>query len=119
MFGAAYFILPRVTGHEWRSPLLVKAHFGATVLGILLLVVSLAAGGWSQGHMLNNAAVVFRDITNAMLPWFALRTAGLAVLFAGHLAFFVNFFFISCPINSKKTAVAQFNVPPALEGVKP
>ncbi|MDQ5978854.1 MAG: cytochrome c oxidase cbb3-type subunit, partial [Verrucomicrobiota bacterium] len=31
MFGAAYFFLPRLTGKEWRSSALIKAHFGATV----------------------------------------------------------------------------------------
>lgn len=119
MFGAAYFILPRLTEREWRSPLLVKAHIGATVLGGLLLTAGLAYAGWHQGHLLNNATVEFGDVTKAMLPWFAFRTAGLALLFAGHVAFFINFFFLACPINSKNTAIATFRAPPALEVVKP
>jgi len=48
MFGAAYFILPRLTEREWRSPALVKAHFGATVVGVLLLTVGLAYGAGSR-----------------------------------------------------------------------
>lgn len=114
MFGAAYFFLPRLTGKEWRSPLLVKAHFGATALGVLLMIAGLAWAGWSQGHMLNDAAVTFADITKAMTPWFALRSAALALLLAGHVAFLINFIWIACPVNSQGTAAAVFRVPPQL-----
>ena len=45
MFGAAYFMLPRLTGREWRSPALIKVHFGATALGVLLMIVGLTYAG--------------------------------------------------------------------------
>ena len=118
MFGAAYFILPRLTEREWRSPLLVKAHLGATLLGVTLLVVGLAWAGWHQGEMLNNPATAFADITKATSFWHAFRTAILGLLFVGHVAFAINFFFLACPINSQRTAVAQFRNPPPLEVLK-
>lgn len=34
MFGAVYFMLPRLTGREWRFTGLIKLHFGTTVLEI-------------------------------------------------------------------------------------
>ena len=118
MFGAAYFILPRLTEREWRSPALVRTHFGATVLGVLLLTAGLAYAGWNQGHLLNNPAVAFTDITKAMLPWLAFRSVLLGLLLVGHVAFLINFVWIACPFSSQGTAPAQFRNPPDLEVVK-
>ena len=115
MFGAAYFMLPRLTGREWRSPALVKAHLGATVLGTGLLTVGLAVAGWQQGHMLNDAAVPFGDITKALTFWFTFRTVALMLLLVGHVAFLLNFYWIACPFASKRTAGARFRSPPDLD----
>lgn len=114
MFGAAYFILPRLTGKEWRSGALIKVHAGATTLGVILMVVGLAYAGWHQGNLLNEPTVPFRDVTNAMTFWFAYRTGVLGLLLVGHVAFLLNFIWISCPINSQGTAAASFRTPPAL-----
>lgn len=114
IFGAAYFFLPRLTGKEWRSSALVGAHFGATVLGVILLLVGYGAGGWQQGALLNDAAVGFADITAALSGWHLLNTVGLGVLLVGHLAFLINFFWIACPCGSRCTADVTIPVPPAL-----
>ncbi len=114
VFGAAYFFLPRLTGKEWRSPALIKAHFGATVVGVILLVIGYGAGGWQQGGLLNSASVGFADITAALSGWHMLNTVGLGILLVGHLAFLINFVWIACPINSQGTANVSIPVPPAL-----
>jgi len=114
MFGAAYFILPRLTGREWRSSALVKAHFGSAALGVILLTVGLAYGGYVQGQMLADAKVPFGEITQALTFWFAFRSVGLLVLLIGHVAFLINFAWIACPICSNETETAQFRTPPAL-----
>ena len=111
MFGAAYFILPRLTERDWRSPALVKAHVGATIIGILLLTVGLAAGGWQQGHLLNDATVPFIEITKALSFWLTLRSVGLMLLLVGHLAFLINFVWIACPICSRFTTSGQISHP--------
>lgn len=114
MFGAAYFIVPRLMGRAWRSGALVRAHFGASALGLLLLTGTLFAAGWSQGTMLNNPAVPFAEITKSLLPWLTARSVGLMLLAIGHLAFFVNFFWTICPICSAHEPEAQFRTPPDL-----
>lgn len=114
MFGAAYFMLPRLTGKEWRSTALVRLHFGATALGGLLMVAGMTYAGWHQGHLLNDAAVSFAGITNAMSFWFAFRTVVLGLLLLGHVAFLINFVWIACPINSQGTAAAKINPPPEM-----
>lgn len=118
MFGAAYFYLPRVTGKAWRSPALIKIHYGATALGVLALVVGLFWAGWHQGRLLNDAGVQFSDITRALAPWLKFHTVMLVVLLVGHAAFLLNFIWIACPFNSRATAVAAINNPPAMEVVE-
>ena len=55
MFGAAYYILPRVAGMESMCPRRVKIHFWFSMIGALLLAVAAGAiGGIDQGLKLNN-----------------------------------------------------------------
>jgi cytochrome c oxidase cbb3-type subunit I len=115
MFGAAYFMLPRLTGREWRSPALIRIHFWATAAGVLLMVVGLACAGWIQGRLLNDAAVPFADLTRAMSGWFAFRTAVLGLLLVGHLAFFLNFLGMACLFNFAQVPDARFRTPPELK----
>ncbi len=114
MFGAAYFIVPRLTGRAWRSGALVRAHYGATALGLVVLTVTLFVGGWEQGKLLNNQAVPFADITKTMMPWFTARSVGLMLLAVGHLAFLVNFLWSVCPFCSADEASAEIRTPPAM-----
>lgn len=114
MFGAAYFILPRITGREWRSPALIKAHFGATVLGVVLLTVGLAYAGWQQGHLLNDAGVPFSELTAMLTSWHTFHSVVLGVLLVGHIAFLINFAWIACPLSSPDDVPALIKNPPAL-----
>jgi cytochrome c oxidase cbb3-type subunit 1 len=114
MFGAAYFILPRLTEREWLSPALVKAHFGATVLGVVVLTAGLAYAGWKQGVMLNNKDVPFAAITQMLAGWHAFQSVLLGLLLLGHLAFAINFAWIACPVRLPGMAPAEFRNPPPL-----
>lgn len=114
MFGAAYFLLPRLTGREWRWGGLIKLHFGATALGALLMIVGLAYAGWHQGHLLNDAGVPFAEVTKSMSFWHAFRTGVLGLLFLGHAAFFINFLAMASPLDSEGSTPAAIRTPPAL-----
>ncbi len=115
MFGAAYFMLPRLTEREWRSSAMVKTHLGATVIGVVLLTAGLALGGWQQGRLLNNPEMTWGGLTQALTPWLIARTVGLGLLFVGHVAFLLNFIWLACPCCSQRTAPAQFQNPADLE----
>jgi len=114
MFGAAYFYLPRLTGKVWRSSILNTLHFGATLLGVVLLAIGLAGTGCKQGHLLADASVPFAKITDGLAAWHTFNSVALGLLLLGNVAFFINFLWISCPINSRSTANAEIPVPPAL-----
>lgn len=49
MFGAAYFIVPRVTRREWISRRLIKLHFLFSVYGIVTVALVAIFGGLQQG----------------------------------------------------------------------
>jgi len=90
MFGAMYYILPRITQREWPSNGLISLHFWGVALGIVLYVVPMSIMGFIQGTMLNDAAVRFLDVVQFTLPWLKLRTLAGLLLAVGHAAFVVN-----------------------------
>ena len=50
MFGAIYYILPRLMGCEWRSGKWIRFHFWFSAYGTGAMVLSLVAGGLFQGQ---------------------------------------------------------------------
>jgi cytochrome c oxidase cbb3-type subunit 1 len=49
MFGAIYFIVPRVTRREWLSRRLIKWHFFPSVYGVAIIALIAIFGGIQQG----------------------------------------------------------------------
>ncbi len=90
MFGAIYYILPRVTGIEWPSAKSVRAHFWFEVGGIIFMAVPLAVGGVLQGLKLNDSQVAFVDVTKATLLFLRVSTTGELLIAVGHLLFAMN-----------------------------
>ena len=58
-FGAMYYIVPRVVGHEWPSEKLVRWHFNTVLAGIAIYVISLTWAGVAQGLALLDARLPF------------------------------------------------------------
>lgn len=117
MFGAMYYIVPRLTGREWASSRLIKFHFWSTALGILAMFLILTFGGMIQGFEMNQAAkplgqlihdrglqaglgeffhgfkakqdvpVSFLAIVGDSIPWLLARSISGVLLFLGHLVF--------------------------------
>lgn len=92
VFGASYFILPRLTGALWPSAKLVHVHFWATALGFLAAVVAWLVGGWQNGQLLANPAVAYADILRTESSWFLVLKISAVLLLVGHVAFALNAF---------------------------
>lgn len=92
VFGASYFILPRLTGTLWPSAKLVHAHFWATALGFIAALVAWLVGGWQNGQLLANPAVAYVDVLRAESSWFFVLTISAVLLLVGHVAFALNAF---------------------------
>ncbi len=94
MFGAVYFMMPRLLQREWPSALLIRTHFWACAIGISVMIVALSVGGWIQGMQMNDPAIAFIDIVKNTVPWLKARTISGLMLTVGHTAFAVNFFWM-------------------------
>lgn len=91
LFGAMYYMMPRLTGKEWPSRWLIRIHFWGCALGVLHYWIILSIGGIKQGLWLLDESVPFMDIVKRMLPYLEQRSWAGAAMTAGHVAFAVSF----------------------------
>ena len=112
IYGAVYFLAPRLTGRAWPSGALIRAHYAAAVLGTVVLVVALLGAGWVQGHDLNDAAIPFAKIAGYLRPWLLAATAGQALLLLGNLLLATHLLWL---VAAKSAAPAAFSPAPAME----
>lgn len=91
MFGAMYYIVPRLVGWEWPSANLIRWHFWLAAIGILLMVGSLTIGGIIQGFALNDVKVAFLTSVELAAPFRWVRAVSGLILTAAHLVFAVLF----------------------------
>ena len=99
MFGAIYYIVPRIIQVEWPSARLIRLHFWASAIGIMLYVVPLTIGGTLQGVAMINPDVPFLDpnkysVVTMTLPYLKVRSVSGFVILIGHLAFATSFIWI-------------------------
>jgi cytochrome c oxidase cbb3-type subunit 1 len=92
IFGAAYFVLPRLTGSLWPSAKLVHAHFWAAALGAVASIVALLVGGWESGKQLADASVSLQQVAKAGSSWNLALVVSAVLLLVGHVAFALNAF---------------------------
>jgi cytochrome c oxidase cbb3-type subunit 1 len=90
LFGAIYYLLPRVAEIESPFPGLIRVHLWFAVSGILLVILPLAAGGLLQGIKLNNPEIAFTDVSKASLHFLRISTLGDLLIGFGHVIFLMN-----------------------------
>jgi cytochrome c oxidase cbb3-type subunit 1 len=94
LFGAMYYMMPRLTGKEWPSRWLIRIHFWGCALGVLHYWIILSIGGIKQGLMMLDPAVPFIDIVKSMLPYLEQRSWAGAAMTTGHIAFAISFLWL-------------------------
>ena len=95
MFGAIYFIVPRITGCEWISGGRIRFHFWGSAYACITLAVVLLAGGFSHGAGTENWDTDMQDanvfsagyLVGRILAWVFLAAAN--AVFLHHLALMV------------------------------
>lgn len=95
LFGAIYYIMPRVTRREWPSPGLIRWHFWLVLIGIAAYVIVLTIAGTFQGLALLDPATPFQVSTERSLWGLWARSAAGLLLTAGHICFAANFFLMT------------------------
>lgn len=87
MFGALYYIMPRLTRWEWASARLIRVHFWGTAGGMAIYWIGLTWGGVLQGAAMNDPKVPFLDIVKMMIPYLWSRSLAGVLMTTGHVAF--------------------------------
>ncbi len=85
LFGACYYILPRITLREWHSKKLIKWHFWLTAIGIIIYAGALQGIGLFQGFAMNDPDVPFTDTVTMTIPYLIARSVSGILMGAGHL----------------------------------
>jgi cytochrome c oxidase cbb3-type subunit I len=115
-FGAIYYMVPRLTGRPWASAALVVGHRLVVTFGIVVLVVTLAVAGGTQGVDLLNAKTTFSDVFEHVRLSLLIASGAQLVLLGANLLLLVNFLQTACPRARTETSTgAPFREPAALE----
>ena len=91
MFGAIYYVMPRVLAWEWPYPKLISWHFWLVLIGFAVYAIGLSIGGWLQGLYMLDVSRPFMDSVNVTIPYLQSRTVGGALMTLGHLVFAFHF----------------------------
>jgi cytochrome c oxidase cbb3-type subunit 1 len=91
MFGAMYYIVPRLVGREWRYSSLIKLHFWSSVYGIALMTLMLLTGGLVQGFNMDNPTLPFTESTQSVLPYLRGRSLAGVLMTVAHFTFAYHF----------------------------
>ena len=109
MFGAMYYIVPRLVGREWRSASLIKLHFWASAYGVALMVLLLFVGGVVQGRDMNNTVLPFSESTQSILPYLRGRSLSGLLLTVAHLIFAYHFLLMVFGLGRQATLPTFLN----------
>lgn len=91
MFGAIYYITPRLVGCEWLSSSLIKVHFLGSAYGGGLAVVPLLLSGIAAGAQALDPDSQFAQIVTNGVAYLPGRMVGLFFVTIGHTAFGLHF----------------------------
>ena len=103
MFGAIYFVLPRVLDREWPYPRLVSLHFWLAAAGFGIYFVFLTIGGVLQGIDMLDPARPFLDSVVVLTPYLLARTFGGALMAAGHIVLGYHVFVMALSLAQKRS----------------
>jgi cytochrome c oxidase cbb3-type subunit 1 len=106
MFGAVYFVMPRVMAWEWPYPKLIATHFWLVVLGFSIYFVGLTIGGWLQGLAMLDAAKPFMDSVLVTMPYLRARSLGGSIMTLGHIVFAFHFLAMALRYGPRRTGAA-------------
>ena len=89
MFGATYFIVPRVTGRDWLSPRLIEMHLLFSLYGLLTVLLVTLVGGVQQGLSQEDWKLPWIGVVSVANPY------AVATTFGWCLILFSNVFFLA------------------------
>jgi len=101
MFGAIYFILPRLTGCEWLSPGMIRVHFWANIYGGSPIGVFLVIGGLFQANALNEWSNGFGALSDMLSGAYIGVTLGWVFVLLANIVFFFHFLLMALRLGRR------------------
>lgn len=90
MFGAVYFIVPRVTRREWLSRRLITTHFFFSVYGIVTVTLLALFGGLMQGIGQEDWQQSWAAAAERAYPYAVLTTVSWCCILVSNVFFFLH-----------------------------
>jgi len=109
MFGAIYFVMPRVMSWEWPYPKLIALHFWLVVGGFAIYFVGLTIGGLLQGFDMLDPSKPFIESVRVTIPYLEARSVGGAIMTLGHLVFAFHFVAMALRYGPSRIGPALFH----------
>ncbi len=91
MYGAIYFIVPRVTNREWISVALIRQHFWLSIYGVLVIaLVYTVAGGFMHGYIIEKPHEAGSAAYTRLYPYAIALTTGFIFLLISTFFFCIH-----------------------------
>ncbi len=91
MFGAIYYILPRLVGCEWLSSSMITLHFYGSAYGGGMMIAMLLFGGIASGLSFVDPQATFAQIIQIGFVYLPGRSLAWFLISVGHLIFALHF----------------------------
>lgn len=90
MFGAIYFIVPRITCREWVSSRLINMHFFFSAYGIVAIAFGALFGGFIQGSAQEAWLQPWESVIEVVRPYAVASSFAWCVILFSNIFFFIH-----------------------------
>lgn len=95
MFGAIYFIVPRVTNREWISTGFIRQHFWLSLYGVVFITLFCGIlGAFMHGYSLETLSVPGESAQDRLLAYTVGTTVGWVFIALANVFFCLHLFFM-------------------------
>ena len=108
LFGAIYYMMPRVLNWEWPFPRLISLQFWLAAIGILVYFIPLTYGGWLQGLAMLDENRSFIESMLITLPYLKWRSFGGALMVTSQVIFVAHFVLMALRFGPMRAGAALF-----------
>ncbi|HEX3799405.1 MAG TPA: cbb3-type cytochrome c oxidase subunit I [Verrucomicrobiae bacterium] len=106
MFGAMFYIVPRLVQAEFSKPGMICGQFAIAGLGVIIYSVLLAIGGVVQGFALNDSTKAFPDVTQSTLLFLRGSTLGELLMILANLMILLSVVSLLVSVGRKVATTA-------------
>jgi cytochrome c oxidase cbb3-type subunit 1 len=110
LFGAIYFIMPRLSGCEWLSSTLVSVHFLGGAYGACMGGAMMLLSGLASGSILNEADSTFSQVIETGSAYYWGNTISYGILWVAYSAFALHFLLVALRIGQPAGEPTLFRV---------